>query len=264
MEPEAILIDLDGVLHVGGITVPGAVDTISYLRDNGYSFRVVSNSTRRSREALSRLLGSMGFDLPVSQIFTPSMAAASYLAGKGETRASILTTPEVSAEMNHDGIQHSDECVKFVVVGDAGDLFTYTVLNRAFRQLLGGAELIALEKDRYWMGTDGMMLSAGPFVSALEYASGKKAVVMGKPSRDFFMLALDSMNARPGHSVMIGDDVVTDIGGAVANGLTGILVKTGKFRQDSLENAPMLPARVISSIADLPSLLASRELCPDP
>ena len=94
-----------------------------------------------------------------------------------------------------------------------GICFTYTRLNEAFRQLLEGAELIALEKDRYWMGNDGMMLSAGPFVAALEYASGKKAVVMGKPSRDFFMRALASMNARPDHSVMIGDDVVTDIGG---------------------------------------------------
>ena len=264
MEPEAILIDLDGVLYVGGIPVPGAVDTISYLRENGYSFRFVSNSTRRSRKTLSRLLGSMGFEIPVSHIFTPSMATVSYLSGKGVTKAFILTSPEVSAEMNREGIQHSEESVRFVVVGDAGDLFTYTRLNEAFRQLLEGAELIALEKDRYWMGTDGMMLSAGPFVAALEYASGKKAVVMGKPSRDFFMLALASMNARPDHSVMIGDDVVTDIGGAVANGLTGILVKTGKFRKDSLENAPISPARVISSIADLPLLLASGELCPDP
>jgi HAD superfamily hydrolase (TIGR01458 family) len=264
MEPEAILIDLDGVLHVGGIPVQGAVDTISYLRDTGYSFRFVSNTTRRSRETISGLLGSMGFEIPVSHIFTPSLAAVSYLSGKGVTKAFILTSPEVSAEMNREGIEHSEESVRFVVVGDAGDLFTYTLLNEAFRQLLGGAELIALEKDRYWMGTDGMMLSAGPFVAALEYASGKKAVVMGKPSRDFFMLALASMNARPGHSVMIGDDVVTDIGGAVANGLTGILVKTGKFRKESLENAPIPPARVISSIADLPLLLASGELCPDP
>jgi len=263
MEPEAILIDLDGVLHVGGIPVPGAVDTISYLRDNGYSFRFVSNSTRRSRRTLSGLLGSMGFEIPASDIFTPSLAAVSYISGKGVNKAAILAFPEVSAEMNREGIQHSEESVRFVVVGDAGDLFTYTLLNEAFRQLLEGAELIALEKDRYWMGTDGMMLSAGPFVSALEYASQKKAVVMGKPSRDFFLRALASMNARPSRSVMIGDDVVTDIGGAVANGLTGILVKTGKYRKDSLENAPIPPSRVISSIADLPLLLASGELCPD-
>ncbi len=264
VEPEAFLIDLDGVVYVGGIPVPGAADTISYLIDNGYPFRFVSNTTRRSRETISRQLETMGITLPVSHIFTPALAAVSYITGKGEATAHLLTTPEVSAEIIHEGIRQMEEGARFVVVGDAGDLFTYGSLNEAFRQLLDGAELIALEKDHYWMGTGGMMLSAGPFVAALEYASGKDAVVMGKPSRDFFMLALASMNARPDHAVMIGDDVVTDIGGAVAHGLSGILVKTGKFRQDSLEKAPIPPARVLSSIADLPLLLASGELCPDP
>ncbi|MDD1706429.1 MAG: HAD-IIA family hydrolase, partial [Methanoregulaceae archaeon] len=241
----------------------GAVETISYLADNGYPFRIVSNTTRRSRETISRQLRSMGFEIPVPQIFTPSIAAVSFIAGRGENEVFILASPEVSAEIASEGIVHRNDGIKFVVVGDAGDLFTYSLLNEAFRLLLEGAELIALEKDRYWMGKDGMMLSAGPFVSALEYATGKRAVVMGKPSGEFFMLALASMNARPGHSVMIGDDVVTDIGGAVANGLSGILVRTGKFRKDSLEQATTPPTRVIASIADIPSLLGSGELCPD-
>ena len=188
------------------------------------------------------------------------MAAVSYIAGKGGAEASILTTPDVSAEMGCEGLQNREQSTKFVIVGDGGDLFSYSVLNNAFRSIMGGAELVALEKDRYWMGEDGMMLSAGPFASALEYASGKKAVVMGKPSREFFMLALESMDARPERSVMIGDDVVTDVGGAIANGLCGILVRTGKFRQDSLDTAPISPSRVIASIADLPELLASGEL----
>jgi HAD superfamily hydrolase (TIGR01458 family) len=264
VELEAILIDLDGVMYVGGTPVPGALDTISYLIDNGYPFRFISNTTRRSRETISRQLGSMGIKIPLSHIFTPAMAAVSYILGKGEAEADILTTLEVSAEILHEGIQHRGKGVRFVVVGDAGDLFTYRLLNQAFRQLLEGADLIALEKDRYWMGPGGMMLSAGPFVAALEYASGKKAVLMGKPSREFFMLALASMNARPDHAVMIGDDVVTDIGGAVTNGIFGILVKTGKFRQDSLEKAQIPPTKVLSSIADLPLLLESGNLCPDP
>ncbi|MDD1708733.1 MAG: TIGR01458 family HAD-type hydrolase [Methanoregulaceae archaeon] len=261
MEPEAILIDLDGVLYVGRTPVPGAVDTISYLIKNGYPFRFVSNTTRRSRETIAGELRSMGFDIPVSHIFTPSMAAVSYIKAKGGATADILTTPDVSAEIVSEGIQQMKKEARFLVVGDAGDLFTYSVLNDALRLLLQGAELVALEKDRYWMGENGMMLSAGPFVTALEYASGKEAVVMGKPSREFFMLALASLNARPEQSVMIGDDVVTDVGGAVANGLFGILVRTGKFRQDSLDNALFPPSRVIDSIADLPDLLASGELC---
>lgn len=113
------------------------------------------------------------------------------------------------------------------------------------------------------MGNDGLMLSAGPFVAALEFATGTRAEVMGKPSREFFMRSLASMNADPARTVMIGDDIITDIGGAAAAGLSGILVRTGKFRQEALESAPVIPKKIISSIAELPRLIASGELCPD-
>ena len=263
MEPEAFLIDIDGVLYVGGSPVPGAIAAISYLRENGYPFRFVSNTTRKSRATISRQLESMGFDIPVPHIFTPSMAAVSYITGKGGTEAAILTTPDVSAEIVRDGIQNREDSPRFVIVGDGGDLFGYSILNKAFRLIIGGAELIALEKDRYWMGNDGLMLSAGPFVAALEFATGTRAAVMGKPSREFFMRSLASMNAAPSRTVMIGDDVETDIGGAEAAGLWGILVRTGKFRQEALESAPLTPKKIIFSIAELPRLLASGELCPD-
>jgi HAD superfamily hydrolase (TIGR01458 family) len=128
-------------------------------------------------------------------------------------------------------------------------------MNLAFRLLLDGAILLALEKDRFWMGRDGLLLSAGPFVAALEYASGKSAEVIGKPSPQFFRLALDSMDAVPGESAMIGDDILTDIGGAMALGMKGILVRTGKFRPDVLAGAGVKPTRVIDSIA------AIREIC---
>ncbi|NLH26491.1 MAG: TIGR01458 family HAD-type hydrolase [Methanomicrobiales archaeon] len=263
MEPEAFLIDLDGVLSVGGAPVPGAIAAISYLRENGYPFRFVSNTTRKSRVTISRQLESMGFEIPVSHIFTPSMAAVSYVTGKAGTDAAILTTPDVSAEIVRGGIQNREDSPRFVIVGDGGDLFGYSVLNKAFRLIMGGAELIALEKDRYWMGDDGLMLSAGPFVAALEFATGTRAAVMGKPSREFFMRSLASMNADPARTVMIGDDIITDIGGAAAAGLSGILVRTGKFRQEALAGATVIPKRIISSIAELPRLLSSGELCPD-
>jgi len=155
------------------------------------------------------------------------------------------------------GIQECDTGVQYVVVGDAGDLLTYASLNGAFRNLLRGADLIALEKDRSWMGADGMMLSAGPFVTALEYASGKSARVMGKPSPDFFALALASLGVQPGQAVMIGDDVVTDVGGAISCGLSGILVRTGKYGEDALRSARVAPTAILSSIADLPEYLES-------
>jgi HAD superfamily hydrolase (TIGR01458 family) len=255
---KAFLIDLDGVMYVGRTAIPGAGDTIRFLEEQGYPFRFVSNTTRKSRETLAGQLEGMGFSIPETHIFTPAAAAAAYLSRNRRKSAMLLTTTEVAREiMVSSGIVQHPDTAESVVVGDAGDRFTYGELNDAFRRLLGGAELIALEKDRYWMGTDGMMLSAGPFVAALEYAAGKEALVMGKPSPAFFLQALASMGAEPATAVMIGDDVVTDVGGAISCGLSGILVRTGKFREEALARAPHPPAAVLGSIADLPRYLQS-------
>jgi HAD superfamily hydrolase (TIGR01458 family) len=254
-QPEAFLIDLDGVISVGGILLPGARDTISWLRDHGYPFRFVSNTTRRPRSTITAELSVMGITVPESCIFTPAMAAVASMRQKKRTRACLLTTRELEGEFTSGGITPVLQDVDVVVVGDAGDRFTYDRMNMAFRHLLSGADLLALEKDRYWMGADGLMLSAGPFVTALEYASGRMATVMGKPSPGFFSMALSSLGTEPGSTAMIGDDVVTDTGGAIACGLSGILVKTGKYRDETLATAPVRPTAVLSSIADLPEYL---------
>ncbi len=149
----------------------------------------------------------------------------------------------------------------YVIIGDAGDKLTYASLNRAFRHLNRGAELIALEKDRYWMAPDGLSLSAGPFIEALEFATGKTAVVMGKPSLTFFELALNDMGLRAQETAMIGDDIITDIGGAQCAGMKGILVRTGKFSEENLSQVEIAPEYIINSIADLKKIIL-KEIMP--
>jgi HAD superfamily hydrolase (TIGR01458 family) len=254
-KPEAFLIDIDGVISQGGVLLPGALDTITWLRDNEYPFRFVSNTTRRPRSTIAAELSAMGIVIPESCIFTPAMAAVSFMKEKKRTRAFLLTTRELEAEFMSGGISPVHTDADFVVAGDAGGRFTYDRMNAAFRHLLSGADLLALEKDRYWMGADGLMLSAGPFVTGLEYASGKVATVMGKPSPGFFATALSSMGTEPEKAAMIGDDVMTDIGGAISCGLSGILVKTGKYSDEALTGAAIKPTAVIPSIADLPGYL---------
>ena len=138
-----------------------------------------------------------------------------------------------------------------MVLGDAGDNFTYASLNKAFRFVLDGAELVAMEKDRYWMGSDGLMLGAGPFVAAVEYAAGVEAKLIGKPSRNFFELALRDMSVRAEEAAVIGDDVVSDVAGGKKLGMKGILVKTGKFRKEALERAEVKPDLILDSVAEL-------------
>jgi HAD superfamily hydrolase (TIGR01458 family) len=128
-------------------------------------------------------------------------------------------------------------------------------MNKTFSFLMDGAELLALENDRYWMAADGLSLSAGPFVKALEYATGKTATILGKPSLEFFNLALQDMNLRPEQVAMIGDDIITDIGGAYHAGMKTILVRTGKFRSDTVRTAVIKPDCIIDSISYIQDII---------
>jgi HAD superfamily hydrolase (TIGR01458 family) len=257
-EIQGFLIDLDGVLYVGNQPVEGAREAIAFLKENGYPFRCLSNTTRKCRQTIAARLSSMGFDIPADDIFTPPLAAVIHMKKSGKTCYHLLATGDVETDFS--GMKRAGSGTKpdWVIVGDAGDNVTYEHLNAAFRFLMDGAELLALENDRYWMAADGLSLSAGPIVRALEYASGKTALVTGKPSPAFFSLALQDMGLRPDQVVMIGDDIRTDIGGAYHAGIGGILVRTGKYRSDSVEAAPIQPASTIDSIASIAEVIKKR------
>lgn len=259
MTLKGLLLDLDGVLYTGKDPVQGARHAISFLDDSGYSYRFVSNTTRKSRKSIAKHLESLGFDIREDLIFTPPLAAIQYIKNAGRSRIWLLTTGDVEQDLKGEGVSVTSESPDFVVIGDAGDKFSYESLNKAFRMVLDGADIIALEKDRYWMGDDGLVLSAGPFVTALEYATGKSAEIMGKPSPNFFRLALESMNITPEEAAMIGDDVVTDVGGAISAGLSGVLARTGKFREEALATAAIPPDMVIDSIADIQYVIRNLE-----
>jgi HAD superfamily hydrolase (TIGR01458 family) len=255
MKVTALLIDIDGVLYVGDHPVNGAEQALRALDEEGIPYRFVSNTTRRSRASIAGRLRDLGYSITDDLIVTAPVAAAARLTEQGKTRCFLLTTPEVREEFEQAGLVVADHDVDAVVVGDAGDDFTYGRMNEAFRLLMDGADLVALEKDRYWMGADGLMLSAGPFVAALEYAAGRQADVIGKPSREFFIRALGRMGAVPGDAAMVGDDIRTDIGGAQACGMKGIIVRTGKYREEAVRQSGITPDFTIDSLADLPDLL---------
>ena len=253
--PTAVLLDIDGVLMVGDRPVPGACSVVRWLHGAGIPFRCVTNSTRRSRGTIAARLRASGLPVSAAQIFTPAAAAVRRIHSGGADSCHLVATGDVHLDLEAGGCRLVDEEAPFVVVGDAGDAWSYGALNRAFRLLVGGARLLALERDRYWRDHDGLSLGAGPFVAGLEYAAGIEGEVMGKPSPAFFRLALDDIGVPASAAVMIGDDLVSDIGGARGAGCAGWLVRTGKFRDSDLAASPVRPDRVLESIADLPALL---------
>jgi HAD superfamily hydrolase (TIGR01458 family) len=254
-EIRGVLLDLDGVLHIGDRPVPGAAGALDRLRRSGRPVRFLSNSTRRSRASVAARLKGMGFSIEDREILTPAVAAAAILREKGKT-AFLLTTGDTHRDFEEAGVPLTEDRPDTIVVGDAGDRFTYALLNRAMRMVLSGAGIVALEKDRTWMGADGPMLSAGPFVAALEYATGREALCVGKPSPAFFAAALGDLGVPAAGTAMVGDDIETDIGGAQRCGIMGILVRTGKYREEVLASSGIVPDLVIGSVADLPDLLS--------
>lgn len=252
---KGFLIDLDGVLYTGDTPVEGAHEALELLRKRHYRFRFVSNTTRKSRRTIVERMTKMGFFIQEEDIFSPPVAALAYMKNTGKKPCCLLVTKDVERDFEAGGSFGEQNRIECVVIGDAGDRITYESLNTAFRHLMNGAELIALEKDRYWMSPDGLSLSAGPFVSALEFATGKSATVIGKPSKAFFNSALKDMSLQPDQVAMIGDDIITDIGGANEAGMKSILVRTGKYRQDTLTNSGITPTYIIESFAHLAEIL---------
>lgn len=247
MNVKGLLTDLDGTLFVGDDPVPGARKAIRSIKDAGVRIRYVTNTTRRPRRAVASHLRSLGFEIEDREIFTPARAAVGLVAGK-----TCFALVDDALREDLEGITLTDQRPEYVLIGDLGDRFTYERLDAAFRHLMDGAELVALQKNRYWRKPDGLSLDAGPFVAALEYASGKAATVIGKPERGFFGLALREMGLEAGEVAMIGDDPEADVAGARRAGLTGVQVRTGKWRPGAEDEGADL---TLDSFADLPRVL---------
>jgi HAD superfamily hydrolase (TIGR01458 family) len=253
----AVLLDIDGVLHVSGEPIPGAPDAVRALREEGHRLRFVTNNTTRARSLLAADLSAIGIELGEEEIETTPLAAAKLLAGQkvlALTMASVRPDLERHVELVRDGadavlLGGADE------TDETGRVFGWDNLNRAFAAVREGARLVCLHRNRWWQTARGPLLDAGAYVAGLEYAAGVEAEVVGKPSRAYFLAALAELGAKPGDAVMVGDDVESDVGGAKAVGLRGVLVRTGKFTEEALAGADPKPDAVLDSVADLPEWL---------
>ncbi len=255
----AILIDIDGVLHVSNEPIPGATGAIRRLREAGHRLRFLTNNTTSPRARLAESLRAMGFEIEEEEVQTAPRAAARALAGR---RVLALTMSAIVPDL--EGIELVGEGADAVLLGGAdetgetGRVFSYMNLARAFAELEAGAELFCLHKNRWWQTKHGPRLDAGAFVAGLEYSAFTHATVLGKPSSAFFAAALEALDADPSQAWVIGDDIESDVRGGQMHGIRTVLLRTGKFRPDSYERSRVRPTVLLSSIADLPEWLATQ------
>jgi HAD superfamily hydrolase (TIGR01458 family) len=251
-----ILLDIDGVLHVSGEPIPGAVEAVSALRRAGHALRFVTNNSTQPRAQLAAELVGLGFDLEEKEIQATARAAARELAGR---RVFALVMPDVVPDL--EGLELAAMGVEAVLIGGCDEslepnhVFTYMNLARAFAEIQAGADFYCLHKNKWWQTSRGPMLDAGAFVAGLEYATGVEATVVGKPSPAYFAAALDALDAEPELTWMVTDDVDADVRGAQLFGMRTVLVRTGKFRPETLEHTEITPDVVLSSLAQFPDWL---------
>ncbi len=249
-----VLLDIDGVLHVSMHPIAGAAETLRWLEHRGYLTCFVTNTTTSSRATLVQRLQAIGLLLAEERVVTAPVATANYIRqhypGK---RCWLLTKGDTARDFA--GIELVESHADIVVIGGAEELLSYEAMNHAFRMLMDGAVLLATHTNLYWRTNEGLQLDSGPFVYALELATGQHATALGKPNRAFFEQALLTIGVQPQEAVMVGDDIENDIGGAQRAGLHGVLVCTGKHRADSPLLEQIHPDAILPSIVDLPRWL---------
>ena len=252
------LVDLDGTLYAGGQAIPGAPAALERLRRQEIPFRLVTNTTSRSRSMLVARLQGYGFSIEAEEIFTATLAGAELARSSGHLLVSPFTPEPALEDLNQLELaggtsgRPASRVPDAILVGDLGDQWNYALMQEAFEYIMNGAAFIAFSKDRYWLREGQLALDAGPFVSGLEFASGKVARIAGKPSSNFFRVAVQSLGSiAPADVAMIGDDLWSDVQGAQAAGLQGWLVRTGKFRPALLQESGVAPDRILDSIAAL-------------
>jgi phospholysine phosphohistidine inorganic pyrophosphate phosphatase len=254
MPIRGLLLDFDGVIATGGTLLPGALDALRRFAEAGLPYRVLTNSTLHTRQAMADWLSAQGVAAGPEMWLTPAAAAVRWLHEQGQPKLYLVTHPRIHTEFRDFELVEGDSGADFVVISDMDDELTMGRLNGALRQIVNGAKLLSLGLGRYWKAADGLRLDTGAFTKGLEFATGTQAIVMGKPTSYTFHSGAEALDLPPAEVAMVGDDILSDVGAAQEAGLIGILVRSGKFRPQDLQRG-VVPDAVIEDLAALPALL---------
>jgi len=253
-QKRGILFDLDGVFYVSNQAIDGGQKLINSLRNKSIPFRFLTNTTTKTRREIREKLGSFGLLIDEKEIFSAAYIGINYLRSIGSPPCHLLIHDNIYSDYSEFDVH--DRKPEFVVIGDRGNKWNYDDLNKAFRYLMEGAGLIALHKGRYFQTLQGLEIDIGAIITGLEYSSGQTAISLGKPNPKFFQTALEDISIGSGKAIMVGDDLINDIGGAQRTGMKGVLVRTGKFRKSDLSHSHVKPDFIIESINELEDILS--------
>jgi|TARA_Y100000031_G_scaffold128307_1_gene146573 HAD superfamily hydrolase (TIGR01458 family) len=249
-----LLLDLEGVVYEGDKLVDGALDAINKLLSHDFKIKYLTNTTVTPRKQILKKLLKFELSIVETDIFTPPIAASIFLKKNKISKIFLLTSKLLQEDFKEFIIDEVKP--EAIILGDLYKAFNWEKLNEVFQLIHNNDTLIvALHKNKYCKRENKIGLDLGPFVTALEYATSKKSILIGKPEKNFFNLAIEDMGLRKGEVIMIGDDIFADIGGAKNNSISTIQVRTGKFQKKDETYSYLQPDYRINSIVDLPKIL---------
>lgn len=239
-----LLIDFDGVIKLGNKIAPDAKNFFTFIEKESIPACILSNSTLRTSELMKNFLLEKGLKLEIPA-FTAFDVTLEYVK-KHYSKVKVYCRDYLLHHFERMIDEHKPEAV---VIGDIGDRWNYEIMNEIFKYVMNGAEIIAMHKNKFWQPEGNLILDAGAFITAIEFATGKQAIVIGKPSSHYFKTALEELGFS-GNSkfIMIGDDLENDVLAAQKIGATGILILTGKTKPEDIKESK--PDFVVNSLSE--------------
>ena len=250
---KGILCDLDGVLYVDNELLPKADEAVRYLLSSEKKVIFCTNTTKNSIKGLENKLLKFGLNIPENLILSPPKIAIEWLKNNNNPSIYPLINQELIEDFSEFSFNYSNP--DYILIGDIGKIWTYDLMNDLFNKLINGAEILALHKGKFWQAQEGLRIDIGAFINALEFATNKKAHIFGKPNKEYFFSACKKMELDPKNVLMLGDDIISDIDGAMKCGLKGGIVKTGKYREDFANKMGVIPNYELDSIYDIINLI---------
>lgn len=249
---KGILVDLDGTLYFKGNPIPRSIEVVSKLKDMGIKLLFLTNTDSKSPISILNMLHSYGFSIEMDEIFTPVIALKKYLSKHLDKRSYIISTKEVAIEFKEYNQVQGSEIPDFVILGDFHDNWDVNRLNNAFKYLLKGAKLLGTQGNKYYLDHNGEpVIDTGSFVDMIANAANVTPKIFGKPSKEYFMQALEILNVNHDEVFVIGDDIESDIKGATNADIKGILVKTGKGQYYVPSKSGTKPYLVLDSFSSI-------------
>lgn len=252
---DGVLLDIDGVVATSWRPLPGAAEALAVLERRGIPRAFLTSTTSATRGEIVERLSAGGVAVRGEEILTAAVLTAEYLQNTHPGVRVWLVNSGADLTVDMPGVTFDGDAPQVVVLGGAGDAFDHRTLSRVVELMLEGVPVVAMHRGLVWATRDGLRVDTGAYIPGLEEAGGAGITVVGKPSITAFLSAAEVVGADPTRLMMVGDDLQSDVIAAQRAGLTGTLVRTGKFRESVLEMCPDRPDRIIDSIADLPALL---------